>query len=232
MGKWLWRIADDSNGLWKQVIYPKYDISRDVWLVCDPLPRFSALWKEILASNEGFFWQVGYHVGKGGKIYFWTDLWVGEVPLASLFPDLFCCASNQEAQVLDYMERRGDMIAWRPIFKRNLNKIEEDQFRSLLTVIGSVFIPRDWHNIRIWMASGDGIFSVASFRSMTRNAELNHHYWARLWSMKAPPRVITFGWNAILGGILTMDNLRHRRVNHINACPMCLQRRKPLITYC
>ena len=29
LGKWLWRIGDDSHGLWKQVISSKYDISRD-----------------------------------------------------------------------------------------------------------------------------------------------------------------------------------------------------------
>ena len=29
LGKWLWRIGDDSHSLWKQVILCKYDISRD-----------------------------------------------------------------------------------------------------------------------------------------------------------------------------------------------------------
>ena len=103
---------DDSHGLWKQVISSKYDISRDDWLVRDPLPRFSALWKGILTAREEFFRQVRFRVGKGNKIYFWKDLWVGEVPLASLFPDLFSCASNQETKVMEYMERKGDTIIW------------------------------------------------------------------------------------------------------------------------
>lgn len=37
-----------------------------------------------------------------------------------------------------------------------------------------------------------------------------------------PPRVIAFGWRAILGAILAMGNLRHRRVIIVNACLMCL----------
>lgn len=81
-------------------------------------------------------------MGKGYKIRFWTDLWMGDAPLVSTFPDLFHCASSQEAKVIDYMERRGDSIVWGPIFKRNLNEMEESQFRSLLTIIGDVFILR------------------------------------------------------------------------------------------
>ena len=46
--------------------------------------------------------------------------------------------------------------------------------------------------------------------------------WASFWSMKAPPRVMAFGWTALLGGIKTMDNLRRQRVPIVNACPMCL----------
>ena len=88
---------------------------------------------------------------------------MGEVSLASLFPDLFSCASNQEAKVIDYMERRGDNIIWGPIFRRNLNWIEEDQFQSLLTVIGIVIITRDGQDRRILMASGDGVHVLGGF---------------------------------------------------------------------
>ena len=46
-------------------------------------------------------------MGKGDKIYFWKDLWVGDCPLASTFRELFNCASNKEAKVIDYVEKRG-----------------------------------------------------------------------------------------------------------------------------
>lgn len=95
-----------------------------------------------------------FHVGKGDKIRFWTDLWVGDAPLASTFPDLFHCASSQEASVIDYMERRGDSVVWGPIFERNLNKMEESQFQSLLTIIGDVLILREGKDRRIWMGFG------------------------------------------------------------------------------
>lgn len=38
-----------------------------------------------------------------------------------------------------------------------------------------------------------------------------------------PPRIVVFGWLAIMGSILMMDNLRHRNVVIVNAWPLCLQ---------
>lgn len=42
-------------------------------------------------------------------------------------------------------------------------------------------------------------------------------------TLKIPPRVVAFGWLAVRGSILTMDNLRKRRILVVNACPMCLR---------
>ena len=80
-------------------------------------------------------------MGKGDEICFWKVLWVGDRPLASTFPELFNRASNQEAKVIDHMERRGEeTVIWGPVFRRNLNEVEELQFCSLLNMIGEVFI--------------------------------------------------------------------------------------------
>ena len=76
------------------------------------LVSLPALWKGILVAKELFGRQVRFRVGKGDKISFWTDLWVGGLPLLSAFLELFNCASNQKAKVLDYMERRGEGIVW------------------------------------------------------------------------------------------------------------------------
>lgn len=45
---------------------------------------------------------------------------------------------------------------------------------------------------------------------------------SKIWKMKVPPRVLAFGWIALHGGILTMDNLRHRKKNLVNGCPIGL----------
>eukprot|EP00268_Persea_americana_P004659 TRINITY_DN11508_c0_g1_i8.p1 TRINITY_DN11508_c0_g1~~TRINITY_DN11508_c0_g1_i8.p1 ORF type:complete len:235 (+),score=26.42 TRINITY_DN11508_c0_g1_i8:575-1279(+) len=95
--------------------------------------------------------------------------------------------------------------------------------KAMMLLIGNVFIPKKGKDKRIWTASTNGIFSVASFfLTITKYAMTSHPHISSLWRMKAPPRVIEFGWSALLGGILTMDNLRRRRMLVVNACPMCL----------
>lgn len=44
----------------------------------------------------------------------------------------------------------------------------------------------------------------------------------RLRRLKIPPRVMVFGWLALRGGILTIDNLHRLRNITVNDCPMCL----------
>ena len=74
LGKWLWRIGDETEGLWKEVISTKYDISRNGWFVQDPSTCSSGLWKGILAAKEVYMKQVRLRVGRCDKICFWTNL--------------------------------------------------------------------------------------------------------------------------------------------------------------
>ena len=118
----------------------------------------------------------------------------GDRPLASTFPELFNCASNQEAKVIDYMERRGDCVSWGLVFRRNLNEVEKFQFRSLLNMIGEVFIPTDGKDRRIWMPTTDGnvlgciFFFLFSFFCLSgEGVVVTHINWPSLWSIKPPP---------------------------------------------
>ena len=162
-------------------------------------------------------------MGKDDKIYFWTDLWVGENTLAYTFPELFSCATNQESKVIECMERKGDQISRGPTLRRNLKEVESSQFCSMLAILGSVFIPKEGKDRRIWTASSDGLFSMSFFFFLMSEVVVeSHSFWGSLGITKAPPRLIVFGWTALLGGILTMDNLRRRKVIVVNACSMCL----------
>ena len=102
--------------------------------------------------------QIRFRVGKGDRTFFRTDLWAGEATLATSYLDLFNCASNQSAKIIDYIERIDDCIIWGPIFRRN--EREESRFRSMTGVINIVFIRRDGKDKRVWMASTNGhVFS-------------------------------------------------------------------------
>lgn len=106
---------------------------------------------------------------------------MGGVPLAISFPQLYTCASDKGAKVIYYLERRGDSVVWDPIFRRDLNEVEEGQLRSMMLRIANVFIPWIGKDRRNWMASADDMFSVASlYLSMTRDLVVAHTNWTCL----------------------------------------------------
>lgn len=52
------------------MLFSKYEISRHGWLVRDPLPWFSSIWKGIVAVKDIVMKKVRYRVGKGDKVHF------------------------------------------------------------------------------------------------------------------------------------------------------------------
>jgi hypothetical protein len=63
-----------------------------------------------------------------------------------------------------------------------------------------------------WIPLHKGKFEVRSFYFALAPVEPIPFPWKSIWRTKAPPRVAFFVWTAVLGKILTMDNLRKRCV--------------------
>ena len=72
-----------------------------------------------------------------------------------------------------------------------------------------------------WKPSSRKTFQVHSYYSVLIQPNRNFFPWRSMWKSKVPTRVAFFSWTAILGRILTIDNLRKRRVLIIDWCCMC-----------
>lgn len=84
MGKWLWRLGEKENSVWRQIIVAKYSVKGNSWT--DGAPHGSlGIWKGIVSIKDAFTVGVRYGVDLGDKILFWHDIWVGARPLASQF---------------------------------------------------------------------------------------------------------------------------------------------------
>ena len=199
----------------------KYSTKRNGWEVKDKYYKVLAIWREITSTKASFMKNIRYGIGSGEKIQFWLNV---TIPLADCFPDLFRFALDKEATVQNYLERQGPgaQVRWGPTFRRSLKEQEESQLVSLLDLLNGIFIPEDGEVVRLWSASKDGSFFVSSFFSEISMGERARNSIAFIWQIKAPPRVVIFGWLAIQKKILTMDNLRRRGKILVNACPMYL----------
>ena len=125
LGKWLWRLGDESKGLWRNILLAKYKVRRNGWDISHPSQRCSNFWKGICSTKDSFAQSIRYQVGNGENVSFWHDVWVGNNPLVIQFPDLYKCAKNRKARVRDYLDTNGSKQLWGPIFKRNLFETEE-----------------------------------------------------------------------------------------------------------
>lgn len=145
LGKWLSRIGEDNNSLWRKIILAKYELGRNGWDIGGPSYRHSAIWKGITSVREMFNSHISFQVGSGSAIYFWLDVWMGDRPLAEQFPHLYRCARNNNAVIFYYIDRNSSQMTWSPTFRRNLRGEEERELLSLLDLL---------ENFSIWGGGG------------------------------------------------------------------------------
>ncbi|RVW26012.1 LINE-1 retrotransposable element ORF2 protein [Vitis vinifera] len=109
LGKWTWRFASDKEALWKHVLEAKYGQEDHGWRTKKAVGACGVgVWKEIL-KEAGWCWdKMGFKVGKGNKISFWTDVWCGDSALSQRdFNDWEVGLVGELLQAL-----RGVRISW------------------------------------------------------------------------------------------------------------------------
>ena len=88
--------------------------------------RGCGLWRSISEGWETFAKHFSIVVGDGSRILFWHDKWTGDVPLKSLYPQLFVRSANKEACISDVLSPLvGDNNrVWSLRFQREFNDWE------------------------------------------------------------------------------------------------------------
>jgi len=102
LGKWIWRLGSEKQGLWKEVVDSKYGGWRD--LQSQRKNCLDSLWwrdlKEVWALDiwkDNFEANILWEVGNGREIRFWEDSWAGNVALKELFPRLHSTCTNKDS---------------------------------------------------------------------------------------------------------------------------------------
>lgn len=71
--KWLWRVREPGQGLWKNILISKYKLSSDGWCVLNLAYKVSGLWTSVLPVKDDFVKQIQYTVHDGQRVRFWHD---------------------------------------------------------------------------------------------------------------------------------------------------------------
>ena len=95
LGKWCWRMLVEREGLWYRVLVACY--GQEGGMVREGGRCSSTWWRDVASIRDrgggvGGGWfkdNVFKKVGNGMDTYFWTDPWIGGIPLAVRFSRLF-----------------------------------------------------------------------------------------------------------------------------------------------
>lgn len=68
--KWLWRLGEDGNALWKQPCIAKYNIHNDGWYILLIQYGASSIWKSVLSTLDNFTSCNWSRVSRGSRVHF------------------------------------------------------------------------------------------------------------------------------------------------------------------
>ena len=220
--KWLWRYALEPESLWRRVIDSKYGSMWGGWYSQIGTQAYGvSLWKFIRAGWNTFSNYISYMVGDGSRIKFWHDPWCGDQPLKLSFPELHSLARYPEATVAESMQFQGSSIHWDIVFIRAVKDWELEAVVSFLDLLYTSSITRGGLDSMHWKLSRSGKFEVKSYYKVLTQVDHPPFPWKSIWKVRVPTRIAFFTWTAALGKILTIDNLRKRKVLFLDWCCMC-----------
>jgi hypothetical protein len=246
--KWRWKLLQNEPALWKDVLVAKYGTRLLHFVIFNGIPGgriASCWWKDICAiedcvqSKKWFAEASKRRVNNGVSTFFWSQVWIGEVALAEVFPRLFSLSLEREAVVSEVCVVNDDQLLWNFNRRRRLFRWEEDLVNQLLVLLQHVKLSVD-QDLWRWNPDTDGCFSVKSTYSLlckelNGDAELmvtSNTVFEQLWKSPAPSKIIVFSWQVLHNRIPTRDNLMRRGIiqgDNSTDCVLCTGLRESTI---
>ncbi|GKV25367.1 hypothetical protein SLEP1_g34816 [Rubroshorea leprosula] len=147
LGKWWGRLIGGDKGLWSRVLLEKYGGKGGNWLSWMKEGRGigSPWWNDICKVNRGLGNKVGWllsnfilKLGDGKSVRFWLDVWVGEDPLANVFPRLFLLDTDKNCSIYDQGYWSDGSWCWRFQWRRSTRAWEEEKLQQLIGTINHI----------------------------------------------------------------------------------------------
>ncbi|PON45885.1 Exocyst complex component Sec [Parasponia andersonii] len=136
---------------------------------------FRSPWKAISSLYGEFLQHVQFKVGRGSRISFWKDVWVGNSTLEEAFPLLYGLSSLKEESISEFCTDSGlkysASTGWNLHFLRNGSEWEFPQLMDLIN-------PLD---------SGCGLFGIKGNRRIFEDVE---ECLGSLWERVSPQTLV------------------------------------------
>lgn len=176
-------------------------------------PTFKALRKEII---QFFNNSVIFIPGNGAAISLWEHDW-GFGILRHRVLAIYSHTLHPEMTLQGYVQSQDANQTFRP----NLTEEAQVEFQLITQWISTIALqPTRKDNLK-WRLTDNGQYTVQSvYRTLKEgpciNTDVRH-----IWKIRAPPRMLIFGWLAWQNSILTHDNLKKRGLQIVTRCTLC-----------
>ncbi|KAL4572312.1 hypothetical protein LXL04_019084 [Taraxacum kok-saghyz] len=159
-------------------------------------------------------------LGDGKQIHFWSDCWLGRLPLKIEYPRLAALEEDVDCRVADRWSSGGWRWHWRRHITGGVTAAQLEELNHRLLEVKCVDERDTW----VWDLADDGLFSVAVTRNWIDDKVLpvgggGHN---TRWSKIVPRKVNIFIWRLLWKRLPTRELLTKRGIFiHTVACPMC-----------
>ena len=187
-------------------------------------------WRDIKkicreGGGEGWFKEeLRWKLGRGDKISFWEDVWVGNTSLKTCFQRLYTLAANQEQKVEEAGGWEGSEWQWRLQWRRERFEWEAEIERSLLERVSGSAVKRYVNDTQVWGDEELERYTVSSaYTCLAKHLRGTQHVnFDLLWKASAFPNVLLTAWRVLIDRIPTREALVGRGVQmESTACVLC-----------
>jgi len=214
-----WQLLHDKTSLWARVFRSKYKVGDPhdkAWTVAKS--NWSATWRSIsLGLREVVLVELGWVIGDGRTIHFWTDKWLNNTPLLeSVLIDVPDELINANARAF-WRNGRGWDAAGLSVFL-------PENIRLMLSavVIDTVTGAKDRLS---WRDNADGNFTVKSaYSCLTRDTSQQQDVsslFGRIWRVVTTERVRIFLWLVANQVVMTNVERQRRHLSDTRVCQVC-----------
>ncbi|XP_026377838.1 uncharacterized protein LOC113272162 [Papaver somniferum] len=194
------------------------------------------IWDPILENFDASLsvWRR-ISLSRGGReIAFWNDIWCGQFPLATVYPNMYKSSIDRNVKLADMISSDSN---WKFDFKRVLHASEVEDYAALLTVIGDNPPARDGlPDTRRWRLNITGVFTVKYlYTKLVSEFGVDNFPYHFIWKSAVPPKINILIWSLIHGKLNTIDVLLHKGMNMYNSCALCeigVESRDHLFIHC
>lgn len=177
----------------------------------------SQFWQGLQKVKHLFKWGALHKVGDGSLTAFWGDVWLGQSPLKTQFPDLFSICEDPVVLVADCWDH-GE---WTVNFRRSHSSREYTNWEELLGLLQNIDLDQEVRDDFTWALDSSKAFTTKSLYRFITHRGVCISASQDVWKTKLPLKIKIFLWQLQHNKLQMAASLKKRGSKGDVHCCLC-----------